>query len=158
MIEFHRASFGMEMNGKGMSHLVGGVRVQTINLGDWKTVKEVARVNAEQRRFFAAKLGEVSVEEYSKYNIILQYPDLPLVDITGQGGKRSQMNLLPPEVCEILPNQPLFGELMKDHTANMITVACKPPNVNGEAVVNQGLTHLGFRPPELPCLQDAHWL
>ena len=65
MIEFHRASFGTEMNGKGMSHLVSGVRVQTINLGDWKTVKEVARVNAKQRRFFAAELGEVSVEEYS---------------------------------------------------------------------------------------------
>lgn len=58
-------------------------------------------------------------------------------------------NLLPPEVCEILPNQPFFGELTKDHTANMITVTCNPPNVNGEAVVNQGLTHLGFRPPEL---------
>ena len=64
MIKFHHASFGMEMNGKGMSHLVGGVRVQTINLSDWKTVKEVARVNAKQRRFFAAKLGEVLVEEY----------------------------------------------------------------------------------------------
>lgn len=71
MIEFHRASFGTEMNGKGMSHLVSGVRVQTINLGDWKTVKEVARVNAKQRRFFAAELGEVSVEEYSSENTTL---------------------------------------------------------------------------------------
>lgn len=27
----------------------------------------------------------------------------------------------------------------------MITVACQPPNVNGEAIVNQGLNHLGLR-------------
>ena len=38
--------------------------------------------------------------------------------------KISEMKiLLPPEVCEILQNQPFFGELTKDHTANMITVA-----------------------------------
>jgi eukaryotic translation initiation factor 2C len=27
----------------------------------------------------------------------------------------------------------------------MITVACQPPNVNGEAIVNQGLNHLGLK-------------
>lgn len=27
----------------------------------------------------------------------------------------------------------------------MITVACQPPNVNGEAIINQGLNHLGLK-------------
>lgn len=27
-------------------------------------------------------------------------------------------------------------------------MACKPPNINAETIVNRGLTHLGFRPPE----------
>lgn len=59
------------------------------------------------------------------------------------GGQKT--NYLPAEVCEILPDQPFRGKLTDEHTASMITVACQPPNVNGEAIVNQGLNHLGLR-------------
>lgn len=65
---------------------------------------------------------------------------MQLVDVGGQ-----KTNYLPAEVCEILPDQPYRGKLTDDHTASMITVACQPPNVNGEAIINQGLNHLGLK-------------
>jgi eukaryotic translation initiation factor 2C len=74
-----------------------------------------------------------------EYKKKLRYTDLPLVDVGGQ-----KSNFLPPELCEILPGQPFRGKLTDDHTAAMITVACKPPNVNAAAIVGQGLTELGF--------------
>lgn len=55
-----------------------------------------------------------------------------------------KQNLLPPELCEILPDQPFRGKLTDEHTANMITVAAKPPNINAENIVNHGLRQLGF--------------
>jgi len=67
---------------------------------------------------------------------------LQLVDVRGQ-----KENYLPAEVCEILPDQPFRGKLTDEHTANMITVACQPPNVNGNAIVNNGLNELGFSNP-----------
>lgn len=70
---------------------------------------------------------------------------MPLVDVGGQ-----KSNLLPAEVCEILPNQPFRGKLTDEHTAQMILVACKPPNVNGAAIVGRGLDELGFRRDEQP--------
>ena len=79
-----------------------------------------------------------------EYQITLRYPKLPLVDVGGQ-----KQNLLPPEVCEILPNQPFRGKLLDDQTAKMITVAAKPPNVNGAAIIGPGLNHLGYRGTDL---------
>lgn len=87
-------------------------------------------------------MGTVTVEQYfqKKYNIKLTYPDLPLVDVGG--GKKA--NLLPPELCEILPNQPYRGKLLDDHTSEMIKVACRFPNVNAAAIVNRGIRELGY--------------
>jgi len=72
----------------------------------------------------------------------LKHPELPLVDVGGQ-----KKNYLPAELCEILPDQPFRGKLTDEHTANMITVACQPPNVNGNAIVTKGLDELGFLHP-----------
>ncbi|KAG6327865.1 hypothetical protein ID866_11224 [Astraeus odoratus] len=129
-----------------MNAFCKSVRVRTTHLNHRKTIKEVARANAKQYKFRAEEFGaEVTVEQYfrRKHNITLRHPELPLVDV----GSRQNKILLPPEICEILPNQPFRGKLTKEHTAAMITVACQPPNVNGEAIVNQGSTHLGFRAP-----------
>jgi hypothetical protein len=43
---------------------------------------------------------------FAEYNVRLQFPDMPLVDV---GGAKS--NYLPAEMCEILPNQPFRGKL-----------------------------------------------
>ena len=75
-----------------------------------------------------------------EYKITLRYPDIPLVDVGGQ-----KSNLLPAEMCEILPNQPYRGKLTDEHTAAMITVAAKPPNVNAISIVDRGLEELGFK-------------
>lgn len=79
---------------------------------------------------------------FIEYQIKLKYPNLPLVDVGGQ-----KKNFLPAEVCEILPDQPFRGKLTDEHTAAMITVACQPPNVNGNAIMNNGLRELGFVNP-----------
>ena len=80
---------------------------------------------------------------HAEYQRRLEFADLPLVNLGGQ-------NFFPPEVCEILPNQPYRGKLTEDHTASMITVAAKPPNVNAGAIVNHGLGELGFRSGAAP--------
>ncbi|KAF9011911.1 argonaute-like protein [Cyathus striatus] len=138
MIEFRDSSFGARLNA-----FVKGIRVRTTHLGYKKTIKTVSNLNARQHAFDAADLGgTITVEQYfkRKYNKILQYPELPLVDVGGQ-----KSNLLPAEVCEILPNQPFRGKLTDEHTASMITAAAKPPNVNAAAIVGPGLNELGFR-------------
>ncbi|KAL4242774.1 argonaute family protein [Abortiporus biennis] len=137
MEEFRRMSFGARPNA-----FAKGVRVKAIHLGYRKTVKNVAKMNAKQHSFEADGLGKVTVEQYfkRKYNVTLRYPDLPLVDVGGQ-----KQNLLPPEMCEILENQPFRGKLLDDHTAEMIKVACQPPNINGQAILGRGLNELGFR-------------
>jgi len=75
-----------------------------------------------------------------EYKVTLKHPDLPLVDVGGQ-----KSNLLPAEMCEILPDQPFRGKLTDEHTAAMITAAAKPPNVNATSIVGHGLDELGFR-------------
>ncbi|TCD61374.1 hypothetical protein EIP91_008543 [Steccherinum ochraceum] len=137
MHEFLQMSFGGRP-----SAFARGVRVRTTHLGYRKTVKTVSHLNARQHTFEAEGMGRVSVEQYfqKKYNIRLEYPDLPLVDVGGQ-----KSNLLPAEVCEILEKQPFRGKLLDDHTAEMIKVACQPPNVNAQAIVGRGLQELGFR-------------
>jgi eukaryotic translation initiation factor 2C len=78
---------------------------------------------------------------FIEYGIALRYPNLPLIDIGGQ-----KSNLIPAELCEILPNQPFRGKLLDEHTAEMIKVACRFPNVNAAAIVNRGIQELGFTP------------
>ncbi|KAI0828161.1 Piwi domain-containing protein [Trametes gibbosa] len=142
LIEFLNASYGARS-----ATFVRGVRVRTIHLGYRKTVKTVAKVNARQHRFVAEGLGEVTVEEYfaKKYKIALKYPDLPLIDVGGQ-----KKNYLPAEVCVILDGQPYRGKLLDEHTSEMITVACQPPNINGQMITGRGLHELGFAQTSAP--------
>ncbi|EIN14516.1 argonaute-like protein [Punctularia strigosozonata HHB-11173 SS5] len=144
MITFGNSTFGANMKG-----FVKGVRVKATHLGYRKTVKTIVNKTPRQHAFDCADLGgRVTVEQYfqRKYGITLKYPtQLPLVDVGGQ-----KQNLLPPELCEILENQPFRGKLTDDHTANMITAACKPPNVNAQAIAGIGLDELGFRQRAAP--------
>ncbi|KIK78298.1 hypothetical protein PAXRUDRAFT_834618 [Paxillus rubicundulus Ve08.2h10] len=143
MMDFRDLSFGARMDA-----FCRGVRVKTTHLGYRKTVKKLVHHTAKTYTFDTPDYGRVTVQAYfkHKYDITLRYPELPLVDVGGQ-----KTNYLPAEVCEILADQPFRGKLTDEHTASMIRVACQPPNVNGEAIVNQGLTHLGLRTagPEL---------
>ncbi|KAL0948418.1 hypothetical protein HGRIS_010999 [Hohenbuehelia grisea] len=139
MMSFRNSSFGARPN-----VFVKGVRIKTAHLGYRKTVKSLSNKTARTYSFDCAEFGgQITVEKYfqKKYQIKLQHPDMPLVDVGGQ-----KSNLLPPEVCEILPDQPFKGKLTDEHTAAMITIACKPPNVNGAAIVGPGLDNLGYRP------------
>ncbi|EGO01021.1 hypothetical protein SERLA73DRAFT_167206 [Serpula lacrymans var. lacrymans S7.3] len=148
LIAFREASFSANP-----SAFVRHLRVKTTHLGYRKTVKALSRQNAKQYRFPCEELGgQVTVEQYflAKYSIRLRRPELPLVDV---GGKNK--NYLPPEVCEILPDQPYRGKLTEEHTAAMITAACKPPNVNANAIVTHGLNELGFRLTAGPSLLGA---
>lgn len=124
------------------ANFVRGVRVKTTHLGYKKTVKKLHKLNASQHKFDSGDFGTVTVEQYfkKKYNITLAHPGLPLVDVGGQ-----KQNLLPPEVCDILPDQPFRGKLTDEHTAEMIKVAAKPPNINAGLIMDEGLKSLGFK-------------
>lgn len=79
-----------------------------------------------------------------EYKITLKYPDnLPLIDATPPTAK--EPTYLPAELCEIPPNQAFHGLLDKESTAAMIKVACNPPAFNANAIVNQGIPHLGLK-------------
>ena len=67
-------------------------------------------------------------------------------------GGPQRANLLPAELCEILPNQSFKGKLTEEHTAKMIEVAARPPNANATSITTSGLTELGFRPGTSPQL------
>jgi eukaryotic translation initiation factor 2C len=71
----------------------------------------------------------------------LRYPNLPLIDIGGQ-----KSNLVPAELCEILPNQPFRGKLLDEHMAEMAKVACRSPNSNAVAIAHCGISEFGFGP------------
>jgi eukaryotic translation initiation factor 2C len=60
-------------------------------------------------------------------------------------GGGNKQNLLPPEVCEIIPDQPYRGKLTDEHTAEMIKVAARPPNINAGLIMDEGLKSLGFK-------------
>ncbi|KAF9523774.1 argonaute-like protein [Crepidotus variabilis] len=138
MIEFKNASFGARPIA-----FVKGVRVVTLHLKHRKTVKTLSSMNARQFRFKVAEYNdeEYTVEQYfkKKYNLTLRYPDVPLVDVGGQ-----KQNLMPAELCQILPDQPFRGKLTDEHTAEMIKYAAKPPNINAIAITTKGLEKLGF--------------
>ncbi|KAG6860411.1 hypothetical protein C0995_011482 [Termitomyces sp. Mi166 len=137
MVDFQDFSFGARA-----SAFVKGVRIRTTHLNYRKTVKSLASLTARQHSFDTEEYGRVTVETYfkRKYDITLQQPNLPLVDVGG-----TKTNYLPPELCEILPNQPFRGKLTDEHTASMITYATKSPNINANAIVSRGLNELGFR-------------
>ena len=57
---------------------------------------------------------------------------MQLVDVGGQ-----TVNYFPAELCDILPGQHCRQALAKQQAVIMSAVACRPPNVNGETIVNQ---------------------
>ena len=59
MSEFMAASFSAQATA-----FARGVRVRTTHLGYRKTIKTVAKVNAQQHKFEAEGMGTVTVEEY----------------------------------------------------------------------------------------------
>ncbi|KDR79292.1 hypothetical protein GALMADRAFT_137154 [Galerina marginata CBS 339.88] len=125
------------------SAFVKEVKVKMTHRRFQGTVKKLHNMNAREHKFDVDETGgKMSVEEYFKktYQITLRYPLLALVDL---GGDRL---LFPPEVCEILPDQPFKGKLTEEQMAAMITVAANPPNVNAASIVGPGLTELGFKP------------
>ncbi|KAL1748422.1 Piwi domain-containing protein [Schizophyllum fasciatum] len=137
MIEFKDASFGARP-----AVFVKGLRIIATHLGYRKTIKNLASVNARQHKFHCAEYNKVvTVEEYfvRKYNRRLKYPDIPLVNVGS-----TKENLLPPEICQILPNQAFKGKLLDEHTARMITIAAQPPAANAGLIANMGLTKLGY--------------
>ena len=51
---------------------------------------------------------------------------------------------MPAELCTVLPDQPYKGKLSAKHTAEIIKVACNPPEYNARHITTTGLQSLGF--------------
>ncbi|TRM60656.1 ribonuclease H-like domain-containing protein [Schizophyllum amplum] len=137
MLEFRDASFGARP-----TVFVKGLRIIATHLGYRKTIKNLSNVNARQHSFHCAEYNKVvTVEEYfaRKYNRRLEHPEIPLVNVGS-----TKENLLPPELCQIMPNQAFKGRLTDEHTARMITVAAQPPAINASLIANMGMQKLGY--------------
>ncbi|KAI0341734.1 argonaute-like protein [Trametopsis cervina] len=121
-----------------------GVLVRTTHLGHRKTINGVSSYDAKSYAFNSDKHGKITVEQYfaEEHGITLRYPHLPLVDVTGQSSKHK--TLLPTEVCIILPKQPFHGNFLEEHTAEMIQVASRSPNINATAITERGIRELGY--------------
>ena len=105
-----------------------------------------------QLRFKQDEGPETNAEKYfmQKYNIRLEYPDLPSITVGSKGTS------LPMEVCTIVRGQHKRGKLTGDQTANMIRYSARPAFekekviqqiANREIVVNDPLlAHYGIKP------------
>lgn len=105
----------------------------------WK-IEDLARVNATQHRISwrdqtGAETGEkLTVAQYfaRKYNLNLQYPQLPLVEMTKK--IKGQPIYFPMEILVLVENQRYGAKLDENQTANMIKFAVSPPSVRNKAI------------------------
>ncbi|KAK7032399.1 hypothetical protein VNI00_013147 [Paramarasmius palmivorus] len=130
-------------------NLLRNLKVTTTYLGYKKRLKvyAIGTTSARNTFFKHDQYGQISVENYFKKvypQIKLRYPtDLPVINT----GSAKKPTYIPAELCDIEPGQLYGGKLSGKETAQMIKVACNPPNVNAEAIVGEGFTKLGITPP-----------
>jgi len=135
------------INPKRFTSYYFGIRVSTSHLKykGRKTIRRVMDQGADKQTFIlgeGANAKKVTVQQYFQqtYNVRLRQPRANVVDV----GSAGRPNYLPPELCEILPDQVFRGKLADEHTAEMIKVAARPPNQNADLIQNAGLSSLGF--------------
>ncbi|KAF9221719.1 Piwi-domain-containing protein [Gyrodon lividus] len=129
--------------GPGVRDLGTQVRVKTQHTNHIVMTKGLSQKSAREYKFRFQPYGEITVERFFelKHKLKLRRPELPLLDV---GNK----NFLPPEVCDIRPDQSFRGELSdKTHAKKMLDVACNPPTVKASEIVNRGHNLLGFQNP-----------
>ncbi|KAI0085027.1 argonaute-like protein [Irpex rosettiformis] len=113
------------------------VRIKVTHFGDRRAaINHVLSLNARQRSF-ETEFGRVMVEDYykRKYNIALQFPELPLIRVAGSNVETVE-TVLPAELCVVLGKQKLRRKLSQ-------SPACRPPNANAAAIM-QGIRELGY--------------
>jgi len=128
--------------GKIVSNTFKGVVVKAVYPGnptankDWKIAKfDVNNANEERIEWKDPVTKEPTGEKVTialyfrrKYNLTLQYPQLPLVEMTKKGVK------YPLELVHIIQNQRYTTKLDDTQTANMIKFAVSPPSVRLSAI------------------------
>ncbi|KAK5089548.1 Protein argonaute [Exophiala xenobiotica] len=115
----------------------------------WK-IDSIARVNANTHRITwrdpqtGKETGErISVAAYfaRRYNLNLQFPNLPLIQMTKK--MKGEPVYFPMELLVIIENQRYGAKLDETQTANMIKFAVSPPNQR-LASINDGKSWLGW--------------
>jgi eukaryotic translation initiation factor 2C len=74
------------------------------------------------------------------YNLTLQHPGLPVVNV----GNRENPVYLPAEVCDVVSGQPSKGKLDALQTQVMIQHAVKKPWENAKIIVEEGISTVGL--------------
>ncbi|KAK0452966.1 argonaute-like protein [Desarmillaria tabescens] len=151
LVSFNRNSSG------GMptlpKELARSIKVVTNHLGHKRRYKlwEIGRKSARNTTFPCEEFGKknMSVEEFfkRKYNITLRHgADLPVVNV----GSIKKPTWLPAELCTIEAGNPYRGRLGEQEVSQMIRLACNPPRVNAEFIVDEGFQRLSLSPPQPP--------
>ncbi|KAH9850924.1 Piwi-domain-containing protein [Lenzites betulinus] len=144
MLAFRRETSG------GMPHgFADKLKVATRHLGYTKKhtiFRVMTSLTARTARFDCEEYGrKVSVEEFFKlkYRITLRHAtDVPIINVSSNP---KHAVFLPAEICEIVRGQAYRGKLDGQQTSSMIRYACNAPDVNGNAIVNEGFEKLGLR-------------
>lgn len=111
---------------------------------DEYVVEKILHVSARDRKIKvtdqSGKQVTMTVYDYflKKYNVRLQYPDLPLVKMT-----KGEDTVLPMEVLQVRENQRYPFKCDERQTANMIKFAVTPPSQRWQAI-EQGLKMLSW--------------
>lgn len=74
------------------------------------------------------------------YNLVLQNPQLPLVNC----GNRGNPMYLPAEVCIVLPGQPSKSKLNANQSQQMIRHAVRKPWENANSIYSEGVQTVGL--------------
>ncbi|KAF8314791.1 Piwi-domain-containing protein [Clavulina sp. PMI_390] len=123
-----------------------GVKVRLSHNGFKKSIVKIENRTPRQMTFPYAEApsGSISVEAFfqEKYNVTLQYPDLPVINV----GSARKAVYVPAEVCHILPNQRFKMKLNADQTTRMLDLAALTPIQSQAEIMRTGLPRLGLSP------------
>ena len=68
----------------------------------------------------------------------------------------NERNLLPPEICDILPDQPLRGDLVDEHVADLIEATTTPLDANTGPLIALNQEPVPKHPPPAPGINYDH--
>jgi eukaryotic translation initiation factor 2C len=102
-------------------------------------VNELSKETAHTKKFQMEDGRSISVFDYflEKYNVRIQFADLPLVKV----GPRKKDILMPMELCEVMRGQRLTKKLTPKQTADMIKITAQKPNVRAKSI-EEGVRNL----------------
>lgn len=124
--KLHKLKFSVQHRGR-----MGDTNTYTLKKFAWDENNGHETANAKNTTFTMKRTGEtLSIAEHlkKKYNVTLNYPDIPLL-VTNRDG------MFPAELCILKPMQKYNFKLSAKETSDMIKFAVTRPNVRAKHIM-----------------------